>query len=196
MKNLVFLLAVTAFVGFAFTNPNEDNSYTVDKVNSTLVWKAYKVTGSHEGTIALQNGELKFKKGVLKSGSFEIDMTTITVTDLEGEYKGKLEGHLNSPDFFDVANNPVAKFETTSVKPADAKNTYNVTGNLTIKNITNEISFVATVDDSKTPIVTTASLKVDRSKYDVRYGSNSFFDNLGDKAIYDEFDLDIKLVTK
>ena len=196
MKNLVFLLAVTAFVGFAFTNPNEENSYSVDKVNSTLTWKAYKVTGSHEGTIALQDGELKFKKGVLKGGSFEIDMTTIIVTDLEGEYKEKLEGHLNSPDFFDVANNPVAKFETTSVKPADTKNTYNVTGNLTIKNITNEISFMATVDDSKMPIVTTASLKVDRSKYDVRYGSNSFFDNLGDKAIYDEFDLEVKLVTK
>jgi len=196
MKNLVFLVAVVAFIGFAFTNPNEENSYKVDKENSTLVWKAYKVTGSHAGTITLSEGELKFKKGVLKSGSFKIDMTTINVTDLEGEYKGKLEGHLKSPDFFDVANNPTAKFVTTSVTATDKANSYNVTGNLTIKNITNEISFVANVDDSKAPIVTTASMKIDRSKFDVKYGSNSFFDNLGDKAIYDEFDLEVKLVTK
>ena len=196
MKNLVFLLAVATFAGLAFTNPIEENAYKVDKENSTLVWKAYKVTGSHTGTITLKNGELKFKKGELKGGSFEIDMTTINVTDLEGEYKGKLEGHLKSPDFFDVANNPTAKFKITKVNAADKANTYNVTGNLTIKNITNEISFVATVDDSKSAITTTASIKVDRSKFDVRYGSNSFFDNLGDKAIYDEFDLEVKLVTE
>ena len=191
MKNLVFLLAVAAFVGFAFTNSNDVATHEIDKTNSQIIWKGYKVTGSHTGTIDLQNGELKFKKGDLKSGSFEIDMTTITVTDLEGEYKGKLEGHLKSPDFFGVETNPIARFETTSVTAADAANTYNVKGNLTIKEITNEISFVANVDDSKTPIVTTASLKIDRSKFNVKYGSNSFFDNLGDKAIYDEFDLEV-----
>lgn len=196
MKKLVLLLAVAAFIGFAFTNPTEVKSYKIDKEKSSIAWKAYKVTGSHEGTIALQDGELKFEKGVFKSGSFEIDMRTITVTDLEGEYKGKLEGHLKSDDFFGVTENPIASFETTSVKAADTANSYNVTGNLTLKGITNEISFVANVDASKTPIVTTATLKIDRTKYNVRYGSNSFFDNLGDKAIYNEFDLEIRLVTK
>jgi polyisoprenoid-binding protein YceI len=196
MKKLVFLLAVATFIGFAFTNPNESATYQVDKEKSTINWKGYKVTGSHEGTIEMKNGELNFKKGKLKSGSFEIDMTTITVTDLEGEYKGKLEGHLKSPDFFGVENNPTAKFETTSVKAGKTANSYDVKGNLTIKGITNEIAFVANVDNSNSPIITTASIKVDRSKFDVRYGSNSFFDNLGDKAIYDEFDLEVKLVTK
>lgn len=196
MKKLLLSLAVATLVGFAFTNPNESVTYKVDNAKSAIAWKGYKVTGSHTGTITLKNGELNFKKGVLKSGKFEIDMTSIAVTDLEGEYKGKLEGHLKSADFFGVADNPVATFVTTSVKAGDKANSYNVTGNLTIKGITNEISFVANVDDSKTPIVTTASIKVDRSKFDVRYGSNSFFDNLGDKAIYDEFDLEVKLVTK
>ena len=168
----------------------------MDKTNSSIVWKAYKVTGSHTGTIVLKDGELQFKKGVLQSGKFEIDMTSINVTDLQGEYKGKLEGHLKSPDFFNVAENPTASFTTTSVKAGEGANSYNVVGNLTIKGITNEISFVANVDNSQTPIVSTASIKVDRSKFDVRYGSNSFFDNLGDKAIYDEFDLEVKLITE
>ena len=196
MKNLVLTLTVAVFIGFAFTNPNETATYTVDNVSSSVVWKGYKVTGSHTGTIAIKSGELDFKKGKLQSGKFQIDMTSIVVTDLEGEYKGKLEGHLKSPDFFGVETNPIATFETTSVQPGIVANNYNVAGNLTIKGITNEISFVATVNDAKTPIETTASIKVDRSKFDVRYGSNSFFDNLGDKAIYDEFELEVKLVNK
>jgi polyisoprenoid-binding protein YceI len=196
MKNLVLTLTVAVFIGFAFTNPNETATYKVDNVNSSVVWKGYKVTGSHTGTIAIKSGELDFKKGKLVSGKFEIDMTSITVTDLEGEYKGKLEGHLKSPDFFGVEGNPVATFQTTNIQPGIVANNYNVVGNLTIKGITNEISFVANVNDTKTPIETTASIKIDRSKFDVRYGSGSFFDNLGDKTIYDEFDLEVKLVNK
>jgi polyisoprenoid-binding protein YceI len=196
MKKLVLLFAIATFLGFAFTNPNEAVSYEIDNVKSTVVWKGYKVTGSQTGTIALKNGELIFKKGNLESGKFEIDMSSITVAGLSGENKSKLEGHLKSPDFFGVAKNPTATFKTTSVKVGNEPNSYNVVGNLTIKNITKEISFVANVDASKAPIETTALLKIDRSKFNVRYGSNSFFDNLGDKAIYDEFDLEVKLLTK
>jgi len=196
MKNLALTFVVAALIGLAFTNPNETATYKVDNTNSTVVWKGYKVTGSHTGTIAMKSGELDFKKGKLKGGKFEIDMTSIIVTDLEGEYKGKLEGHLKSADFFGVEENPTATFETTSVMAGETANSYNVKGNLTIKGITNEISFVAIVDDTKTPIETTAAIKVDRSKFDVRYGSGSFFENLGDKTIYDEFDLEVKLVTK
>lgn len=196
MNKLVLSLVSIAFLAFAFTDANDTATYKVDNVNSTIAWMGYKVTGSHAGTINVKGGELNFKKGKLKGGKFEIDMTSITVTDLEGKMKGKLEGHLKNDDFFGVDKFPVATFETTSVKAAADANTYNVVGNLTIKNITQEITFVANVDDTKTPIETTASIKVDRSKFDVRYGSKSFFDNLGDKAIYDEFDLEVKLVTK
>ena len=111
-------------------------------------------------------------------------MTTITNTDQEGEYKGKLEGHLKSDDFFGVETYPTATLIFTKVEASD-KNAYTVTGDLTIKGKTNPITFTISINGSKA----TASLKVDRSKYDVKYGSTSFFEGLKDKAIYDEFDL-------
>ena len=111
-------------------------------------------------------------------------MTTINTTDLEGEYKGKLDGHLKSDDFFGVENYPTAKLVFKKVE-ASGKNAYNVNADLTIKGKTNPISFTISIYGNKA----TANLKIDRSKYDVRYGSTSFFDNLKDKAIYDEFDL-------
>jgi len=152
--------------------------------NSKVVWKGYKVTGSHEGTITLKSGFLTFTEGKLTDGAFTINMTTITNTDLEGEYKGKLEGHLKSDDFFGVEKNPTATLVFKKVK-STGKNSYKVTGDLTIKGITNTVTFNLSVYGNKA----NASLKIDRTKFDVRYGSTSFFDNLKDKAIYDEFDL-------
>jgi polyisoprenoid-binding protein YceI len=111
-------------------------------------------------------------------------MTTINTTDLEGEYKGKLDGHLKSDDFFGVANYPTATLVFKDVT-ASGKNAYAVSGELTIKGKTNPVTFTISIYGSKA----TASLKVDRTEYDVRYGSASFFDGLKDKAIYDEFDL-------
>ena len=115
-------------------------------------------------------------------------MTSITVTDLEGEYKGKLEGHLKSDDFFGVAKFPSASLNFTHVE-STGKNSYKVAGDITIKGKTESISFDLSVYGSKA----NASLKVDRTKFDVRYGSTSFFDGLKDKAIYDEFDLVVDL---
>lgn len=184
MKNSIKVsIAIVAFAAFAFTGLKSVTK-TVNITDSKVVWKGYKVTGSHDGTIAIKSGELVFEDETLVGGKFEIDMTSITVTDLQGEYKGKLEGHLKSDDFFGVANHPTASLVFTNVK-ASGKNGYTVTGDLTIKNITNPITFTISVYGKKANAV----LKIDRSKYDVRYGSTSFFDNLKDKAIYDEFDL-------
>ena len=151
---------------------------------STLVWKGYKVTGSHHGTVDIQSGSLIFKEGVLTGGSVTINMSSIESQDLQGEYKGKLEGHLKSDDFFGVENHPTATLTLTNVKP-DGKNAYTAKGNLTIKGITNQVDLEISVYGNKA----NATMKVDRSKFDVRYGSTSFFDGLKDKAIYDEFDL-------
>lgn len=103
--------------------------------------------------------------------------------------KGKLDGHLKSDDFFGVENHPEATLMLTSVK-ATGKNAYNAKGKLTIKGKTNPVEFTIAIYGSKA----NATVKVDKSKYDVRYGSGSFFDNLGDKTIYDEFDLVVDLV--
>lgn len=182
IKNLAIVVLVTFFAS-SFTTI-DDNKKEIKTENSKLVWKGYKVTGSHEGTLAIKSGSLVFDNDKLTGGEFVIDMTTISATDLEGEYKGKLDGHLKSDDFFGVEKHPTAKLVFKKVK-STGKNAYDVTGDLTIKGKTNSVSFSISVYGSKA----TASLKVDRTKYDVRYGSTSFFDDLKDKAIYDEFDL-------
>ena len=168
----------------------------VDTSASTVTWKGYKVTGSHEGTIDLQRGDLNFSNGVLTGGSFTIDMSTIAATDITGEYAQKLEGHLKSPDFFGVEKFPTAKFIITNVASRGTAGEYRVTGDLTIKETTKEVKFNTVVTEEMGKYVATADLKLDRTEFDVRYGSGSFFDNLGDKTIYDEFDLGIRLVTK
>ena len=194
------LSAVLVATSIAFATPLHTTETTTEKTvkavekkvvdteASKITWMAYKVTGSHEGTINLASGNLDFNGNTLTGGAFVVDMTTINTTDLEGEYKQKLDGHLHSDDFFGTATHKTASLEITSVK-ASGKNAYDATAKLTIKNITKEVNFTISVYGSKA----TASLKVDRSQFDVRYGSGSFFDNLGDKTIYDEFDLVVDL---
>ncbi|HMQ43634.1 YceI family protein [Mariniflexile maritimum] len=186
MKNTIkklALVALVAFTAFSFA-PIAKEKKEVKTDKSKVVWKGYKVTGSHEGTIAMKSGSLTFDNNKLVGGEFVMDMTTISSTDLEGEYKGKLDGHLKSDDFFGVENHPNASLVFKKVS-ASGKNAYNVTADLTIKGKTSPVNFTISIYGNKA----TASLKVDRTKYDVRYGSTSFFDGLKDKAIYDEFDL-------
>ena len=179
VATLIFLALTT----FSFTGLEKTQKEI--KINSSTVnWKGYKVTGSHKGTIGIQSGNLIFEESFLVGGTFIIDMTTITVTDLEGEYKSKLENHLKSDDFFGVEKFPTASLIFTSAK-ATGKSAYEVQGNIVIKGKTEPITFNFSVYGNKA----TASLKIDRSKFDVRYGSTSFFDGLKDKAIYDEFDI-------
>ena len=189
MKRSIFTIILAFFTaGIYATEAVADETVKVKAEESTVTWKAYKVTGSHTGTVALKSGDLVFDNGTLKGGEFVVDMTSIICTDLEGEYKQKLEGHLKSDDFFSVASHQTSKLVFTNVK-ATGKNSYEVTGNLTIKGITKPVTFDVSVYGSKA----TATLKVDRAQYDVRYGSGSFFDDLGDKTIYDEFDLVVDL---
>ncbi|MGB5820412.1 MAG: YceI family protein [Saonia sp.] len=190
MKKSALSLVLAVVVGFSATanTPIDGEKKEVKASESTVTWKAYKVTGSHIGTVNLKEGSLEFEGDKLTGGEFEVDMTSLVSTDLEGEYKGKLEGHLKSDDFFGVANHPTSKLVFTNVE-ASGKNSYNVTGDLTIKGITKPVTFDVSIYGSKA----TATLKVDRANYDVKYGSGSFFDNLGDKTIYDEFDLVVDL---
>jgi len=189
MKKGVFSLALALVFGVVTaTEPVVEEEKEVKTDASTVAWKAYKVTGSHTGTIDLKSGALTFDGDKLTGGEFVVDMPTLVSTDLEGESKGKLEGHLKSDDFFGVDNHGTSKLVFTSVSPS-GKNSYEVTGDLTIKGITKPVTFDVSIYGSKA----TATLKVDRTNYDVKYGSGSFFENLGDKTIYDEFDLVVDL---
>lgn len=187
MTKKIVTLALTLVFGFAMANPIDGDKKTVKTETSTITWKAYKVTGSHYGTINLKSGHLVFDGDKLSGGEFTVDMTTINTTDLSGDYKGKLDGHLHSDDFFATANNPTATLVFTKVA-ASGKNAYKVTGDLTIKGITKAITFEMSVYGSKA----TASLKVDRTAYDIKYKSG-IIGTAKDKLIYDEFDLVVDL---
>ena len=181
--------------------PAKARAYKVDVTKSDLKWHAKKVTGEHMGNIALQSGQMLVNGNKIVGGTFVIDMNSITCSDIkDAEYNGKLVGHLKSDDFFSVEKNPTATFKISSVKPvanaAAGKPNATVTGDLTIKGITNQVSFPATVSVKNGVASAKADVTIDRSKFDVRYGSKSFFDNLGDKAIYDDFVVTLDVTAK
>ncbi len=194
-KTSVLSIALAAVALFAFRAAGPEN-FTADTAASSLDWTGYKVTGKHTGHVNLKNGSLQIEGGVLKGGSFDIDMTSITCTDLEGEWAGKLIGHLKSDDFFGVAANPTAKFVITRAIPQDTKGNYKVVGDLTIKGTTVSQKMFVNVALSGNSATATGKITIDRSNYNIKYGSGSFFDGLGDKTIYDEFDVAFTLVAK
>ncbi|HNM24338.1 MAG TPA: YceI family protein [Saprospiraceae bacterium] len=193
MKKLLFLPLLAILVMAASVGVT---NYNVDTAFSNIVWTGYKVTGQHTGNVKVKNGNIQFTDGHLTGGSFEIDMNSISCTDLQGEYADKLIGHLKSDDFFGVATYPTAKFVITRVIPQDTKGNYKVLGDLNIKSTTKPAKLFVNIVDKGSEINVSGKLTVDRSEYDIRFGSGSFFDGLGDKTIYDEFDLQIWLVAK
>ena len=189
MKNLIqktAAIVIVTFMAISFTTI--ENKKEVKLKNSNVVWTGYKITGSHQGLIAIKSGYIEFNKEKLTGGEFIIDMPSITCTDLQGESKRKLEGHLKSDDFFGVIKFPTASLIFTQVKHTGG-NSYKVAGDITIKGKTENISFNISIYKNKA----NASLTIDRTKFNVRYGSTSFVDGLKDKAIYDEFNLDVDL---
>jgi len=194
-KILTSTLLASTVLFLAFTKPKTE-TYKVDTEKSSIEWIGRKVTGQHNGVIKLAGGELAVAGNTVKAGTVTIDMNSITVLDLEGNSKDKLTGHLKSEDFFSVEKNPTSKFQITKVSAASADR-INVTGNLTIKGITKSLTFPATVKKQGDVVVAVAKgVKVNRAQYDIRYGSNSFFGDLGNKAIDDDFELAFNLVAK
>lgn len=185
MRNLktiaVALVALVSFTANAQTKK-------IDVAKSGIVWTGKKVTGQHTGTIGLQSGALVFKGKVLKGGTFTVDMTTINTTDLSGKGKESLDGHLKADDFFGVEKHKTANLVFKNIS-GKGNGLYTVTADLTIKGITKPITFDITVVGK----TATTTLKVDRTKYDIKYGSGSFFSDLGDKTINDEFELKVNL---
>jgi polyisoprenoid-binding protein YceI len=172
------------------------NMFAQDKLNadtgqSKLVWLGEKVTGQHTGTINLKSGWLTWRDNKIVAGEFNVDMASLK----DSEANDRLEGHLKSDDFFGVEKFPVAKLTLTGSTPFD-KGTGVVSGTLTIKGVTNPIEFKAALQKKDEGVWFFANIIVDRTKYNIRYGSGSFFDNLGDKTIYDEFKLKVSLLVK
>jgi polyisoprenoid-binding protein YceI len=175
--------------------------YKLQPQLSTLGWLGKKVGGQHNGTIQFKDGDVLVRGNQVVGGTFVVDMTSIKNTDLtDAGYNAKLVGHLNSPDFFNVAANPTATFKITSITPikgaaANADNA-TITGNLTIKGITSPISFPAKVGVNKDGVAAaTGTATIDRTKYDVKYGS-TLFGAAADKAIDNDFTMSFNVIAK
>lgn len=194
------LLLITALAGILFFSfkPHGTMTYRPDLVKSTVGWHAKKVTGEHMGNVKIKSGSIVVDHHAPSRGEFVIDMTSITCTDLkDAGYNAKLVGHLKSDDFFSVAKYPEATLKIKSFTPVAGSRAgeanYTIKGDLTIKGITKEISFPAVMTVTDRMITAKADIKIDRSEFDVRYGSGKFFDNLGDKLIYDDFTMSVDL---
>ena len=172
----------------------ERHSYHADIENSRLTWTGRRVTGSHQGTIQLSTSSLVIIDGVIDSGTFRFDISSIKVYDIEDfDISEQLRLHLLSDDFFDLLHYPFAEFIITSALP-DGEGNYNIEGDLTIKGITKPLVFdtaIALKNDSLTAV---ARIIVNRTDYNIRFRSDKFFENLGGLLIYDDFILDINLV--
>ncbi|WP_264563728.1 YceI family protein [Flavobacterium sp. N3904] len=187
MKTLK-LICMTLVILFSF-HKGIAQTYKIDVTKSIINWEGKKITGQHEGTINFKDGYLVFKEKKVVGGSFIANMQSLSNTDQTGNSKLKLEGHLKSEDFFSVDNFPTSTLVFKSIA-TKSPNTYLINADLTIKGITNSIQFDLVVNGKKA----TASLTINRTKYDIKYGSGSYFDDLGDKTIYDDFELNVVLV--
>lgn len=213
MKKLVLSLIVVASVLTACKNEKKDVVETeeakevavnvaelnnVDLSTSMITWKGYKPTGSHNGTVALQDADLLIEDGALTAGEFTIDMNSIKVEDIPADNEGnaKLKGHLTSADFFDVATYPTAKFVITNVEKKEG-NKLHVTGNLTIKDVTKSVTIPAMMStENGINTLESETFMIDRAEFNVKYGSKSFFDDLKDKFINDDMEMSFVVKTK
>lgn len=190
------MASASAFVGPRMDTPGKKAPavYKVDTQKSVLNWNGKKVTGEHTGTIKLSDGLMMVDGGKLTGGTFTFDMNSIVDTDLtDAGYNAKFITHMKSDEFFSTTKFPTSTFKITKVTPKGG-DVYDITGNMTIKGITNAVTFPATVKMTGNTITADGKAVLDRTKYDIRYGSKSFFENIGDKAIYDDFTVEMRLV--
>ena len=171
-----------------------DGNYAVKVANSNLNWKGSKPTGSHNGTVAVKEGNFIINNNKVVGGNVVFDMATITNLDMPADDKmnAKLVGHLNSPDFFDVANNPTSMFEITGSDTDEE--TIILKGNLTIKGITKAMEVPVIITQAEDGIsLKSESFTFDRTDFDIKFKSTKFFDDLKDKFIDDEVEISFDL---
>jgi polyisoprenoid-binding protein YceI len=186
MLSLVpFLLAITSMVGHA-----PKSTRTIDPGKSSVIWTGSKVAGSHTGGIAISTGTLTMDGDLLVAADITMNMASITCTDLTSEgSNAKLVSHLKGPDFFAVEDHPNATFRTRSVErisDSAGASTYKISGDLSIKGVTQTNTFEVIANSGPAGVEASGTIRFDRTKYGIRYGSGSFFDGLGDRMISDE----------
>ena len=209
-KFLLPVLFAAAVLGSGAASAQKNNSakmaanapgYALQPQLSTLGWEGKAVTHGHNGTMQFSTGELLVKGDAVVGGTVTVDMKTLKATDIkDDESRGKFVGHMTSDDFFGVATYPTSTFKIVSVTPIKgaAKDADNATvaGDMTIKGVTQRITFPAKVGVKDGVAAATGKVTIDRTKFGLKYGSKSFFESIGDKAIYDTFDLTFNVIAK
>ncbi len=171
----------------------ETTKFEIVSAQSSINWTGKKVTGAHNGTIAIKSGTLTLNDGKLSNGNFIIDTTSIVILDVtDPATNAQFAGHLFSEDFFATDQFPEATFMITAVDQTNEDNTV-ITGDLTIKGITHAVIFAADVVANGNTLTASGKIFIDRTKYNMKFRSGNFFTNLGDNLIYNEFELDVKL---
>lgn len=180
-------------------------TYTVETAKSKIKWAGRKLAGGHSGNVFIKSGDFTMdEKGLISGGNIVMDMSSITVTDIEDEKSNSdLVGHLMADDFFGVANHPEASFNITSSElmssSTEAQTNFTVSGDLILKGISKPATAVLVAVQSKNiegNVSVAGALKFDRTDYGIKYNSGKFYDALGDKVIKDEVLLQITIVAK
>jgi len=193
MKKVLSIASILLFTSAVFAGENEAKELKVNNKISSIEWVGKKVTGQHEGTINVKEGSINIEGGMLINGMLILDMTSILVTDIEdAETNEKLKGHLYSDDFFGVENHPTATLKINNTKKVEGDN-YIIIAELTIKGHTEKVEIPAIVKMEENKVVAIGEVEIDRTKFGIKYGSGSFFDDLGDKAIYNNFVVKFKV---
>jgi polyisoprenoid-binding protein YceI len=174
----------------------ETTNFKIVSANSQIDWTGRKVTGAHNGTIGIKEGNFIVNNGKINGGNITINTATIKILDVtDPDTNAQFAGHLASDDFFSIEKFPTASFEILSVKEV-SNNTYYLEGNLTIKDISHVVGFEASVENNQNQIKLSGKLVIDRTKYDIRFRSGNFFTDLGDTLIYNDFDLDFDITAE
>ncbi|WP_046247180.1 YceI family protein [Hymenobacter terrenus] len=171
-------------------------TFTILGAQSNIDWVGRKVTGAHNGTIAIKAGTLIFTDDLLTGGNFIADIRSITILDVtDAATNAQFAGHLASDDFFNSEQYPDATLEISRAKPRSG-GSYHILGDLTIKGITHPVAFDAEVSRAGNRVSATGKITVDRTKYGMKFRSGNFFQNLGDTLIYNNFDLSTRLTAE
>jgi polyisoprenoid-binding protein YceI len=198
---MTMMAMINGFVlglAFAFSTASlAADTFDVDTTASKVTWVGTKVVGSHNGTVPVSAGTVEVDSGKPVNGSIEIDFANLVNIDVtDAGSRGKLEGHLKSPDFFNVEKHPKGKFVLKNATPSKVAGEFLFQGDLTVKDITKPVQFPATVKIDGDKATATAKFKINRTDWDIKYNSGKFFDakKLGDKMIYDEIEVGFDLV--
>jgi len=193
MKKLLSIATALVFSLGVYAGGEEN--YTVDNSISSMEWVGKKVTGQHNGTIKVKEGTVTVSDGMITGGTLMIDMNSIVIEDIKDEgTNAKLAGHLRSDDFFSVEKYPMSKLVINKVEKKGDK--YHIHGDLTIKGKTDKVEIPAEIKMENGKLVAIGETEIDRTKWDIKYGSGKFFEDLGDKMIYDNFIVKFKVGAK